>query len=493
MKMTYFTPPEEQLPAAPFMDLGDFDKVDMIESPPGLYGQEPPRAVNNRRLGILGVVSITYMYICAGPIGSEEVISSSGPLVGLLGFLFYALLIAFPYAYIVAELCSAFPEDGGFTVWVLNAFGPFWGFQVGYWSWIAGVLRGALVPGTLLDLITKFYKLEIKSAGLEYAIKMAIAIVLAVPTLLGTRAVSRLSILVMTLVLLFFSVFTVWALVKASDFDDLFEVRHEVTEYNPETKDLTLSGGTAIQWVTLINTLFYKYKGINNASVFGGEVQNPARSYSRAIAIIMLLIVATYVVPVTAGLVSDGLSWSMLDRNSFPFLAFSIGGSFLRGLIQVAACCASAGMFIAMLHVKAFMISGMAENRLVPELLGRRSNRFQSPTHAALLTLVLMLALLSVDFDDMLPMTNAYSAAAQLLIIATVVRLRRELPYIPRPTKVPGGIPVLCSIAVLPTFMFGYVTFYAFSSTVSAILMVAFFVPGVAYGVYRFHYRRALA
>ncbi|GMF18531.1 unnamed protein product [Phytophthora lilii] len=464
----------------------------MIEPSPSLYDRRQAMAVNHRRLGVVGIVSILYVYLCAGPIGSEAVISSSGPLVGLLAFILYALLVAFPFAYIVAELCSAFPEDGGFTVWVLNAFGPFWAFQVGYWSWIAGVLRGALMPGTLLDLITRYYNVEIKSSAVTYIIKAAIGIALAIPTLLGTRTVGRLSFVVAVVVILFFTVFSIWSIAESSDLNDLFQIRHEKIEYNADTRDVVMSGDVAIEWVTLLNTLFFKFKGINNASVFGGEVQNPAHSYARAIAFTCILILVTYVVPVTAGIVSDALPWFLLDRDSFPFFAYFVGGSVLRTLVQIATCCGSAGMCMAALHVKTFLVSGMAENRLVPKVLAKRHPRFQSPINAALLTLVLMLALINLDFDDMLTMTNAYSAGVQLVIIAAIIRLRKELPYIARPTKVPGGVPALYVIAVAPTFMFCYITFYAFYSTVSAIITVAFFVPGVGYAGYRFYYRRSL-
>lgn len=39
-------------------------------------------------------------------------------------------------------------------------------------------------------------------------------------------------------------------------------------------------------------------------------------------------------------------------------------------------------------------------------------------------------------------------------------------------------MPALYAIAVVPTFMFGYITFYACTSLLSAMLMLAFFVPG---------------
>ncbi|OWZ04316.1 hypothetical protein PHMEG_00023803 [Phytophthora megakarya] len=268
VNVTFYAPQQSTPPSNPLAGLGAFDKVDAIEPSPSLYDR---------------------------PIGSESVISSAGPLVGLFGFVLYALFVAFPFAYIVAELCSAFPEDGGFTVWVLNAFGPFWAFQVGYWSWIAGVLRGALMPGTLLGLLTRYYDIEIKSSTATYFIKAAIGIVLAIPTFLGTRTVARLSFVVAIVVTLFFTVFTIWAIVEASDFDDLVDVRREHIEFNASTHDVVTTGEVAIQWTTLLNTLFFKFKGINNASVFGGEVQNPAHSYARAIAFTSILILATYV------------------------------------------------------------------------------------------------------------------------------------------------------------------------------------------------------
>ncbi|KAL3663673.1 hypothetical protein V7S43_011088 [Phytophthora oleae] len=470
----------------PHVNITLYTGLDKAEASPSFHARGTI-AVNHRRLGVVGIVSTMYVYLCAGPIGSEEVISSAGPLVGLSGFLLYALFVAFPFAYIVAELCSAFPEDGGFTVWVLIAFGPFWAFQVGYLSWIAGVLRGALMPGALLELFTRYYNVEITSSVVSYVIKVAIGIALAIPAFLGTRTVGRLSFAVAAVVILFFTVFTAWAVATSTDLDDLFQIRHEQVVYNEDTRDVD------IHWTTFLNALFFKFKGMNNASVFGGEVQNPARSYSRAIAITCALLLMTYIVPMTAGIVSNGLPWIHFDRNSFPVFAYYVGGNFLCTLIQIASCCGTAGMCVAALHVMTFLVSGMAENQLVPKLFAKRGTKFHSPTNATLLTLVLMLALVALDFDSMLTVTNACSGAVQLVIIATVIKLRRELPYIARPTRMPGGVPVLYAVAVVPTFMFGYIAFYVFCSLTSAVLMAAFFVPGVAYAGYRFYYRRSLA
>ncbi|GAB9466207.1 hypothetical protein Gpo141_00003585 [Globisporangium polare] len=490
-KGSMYTPTmDETPPAGTFMDIGEFDKIDMILESPQLDSLSQPQYINHRVLGTLGVVAIAYLCSCGSPVGSEPVISSAGPLIGMAGFVFYPMLITVPYSYIIAEMCSAFPEDGGFTIWVLNAFGPFWGFQVGYWSWISSVLNGALLPGVLLKVITDFYQIEFESSFVAWVVKATIAVVLTIPALLGTKNVSRLSLLICMIVVVVFIVFTIWAYTVAVDFDDLFEIRHEVTLYNPATKDAELSGPIDIDWETYVNTLYWNYDGIIMLSVFGGEILNPARVYPRAIMITVLLMMFSYIIPMPAGLSSDELHWSMLTDDSYPLIAKDVGGSFLQGCIIVATVCSTAGMYVTTIYTEAFQISGMAENQLLPGFLASRSQRFQAPHVSVLITLLLSLPLVNLDFNDLLPMTNAFSAAVDLLVIASAFHLRNKLPYIPRPTKVPGGKWVLAAIAVLPTTIMGYITYEAFTHNLSALVILIFLIPGLAYGGYQFYRHR---
>lgn len=460
----------------------------ILESPH--FEDHTPVFTSHRVLGSLATTAITLLVCSGSPIGSEPVISSAGPLIGMAGFIFYPLLITIPFANIVAELCSAFPEDGGFTIWVFNAFGPFWGFQVGYWSLISSVLNGALLPGVIVKLFTDYYKTEIESAVAMWVIKAAIAVALTVPPLLGTVTVGRLSVLLCAVVFLSFLVFTIWAYSVATDFDDLFEIRHAITEYNPETRDVVLEGDIAVDWATLVNTLYWSYDGMVMISVFGGEILNPARVYPRAIMVTVMLMLVTYAVPMPAALSSDSIHWSLLTEDSYPLLASDIGGSFLQCLVVVAAVCANAGAFVTSTYTQAFQTAGMAEHVLLPEVLARRSERFQAPYVSVLVTLVLTLPLLSLEYEDLLPMTNAFSAAVNILVIATAFQLRRKLPYIPRPAKVPGGTVVLAAIAVLPTAIMCYITYEALTESLTALIILVSIVPGLAYGAYQLYRHR---
>lgn len=56
------------------------------------------------------------------------------------------LIWSIPEALVTAELATAFPEDSGYVAWVTAAFGPYWGFQEGFWSWWAACTPSLPLP-----------------------------------------------------------------------------------------------------------------------------------------------------------------------------------------------------------------------------------------------------------------------------------------------------------------------------------------------------------
>jgi len=84
---------------------------------------------NNRVLGVVSVTFVVYFNVCGGPFGSEEIVSSAGPLPGIIGVFCFALFWGLPVAAMTSELSSAFPDDGGYSLWVGEAFGKFCAFR----------------------------------------------------------------------------------------------------------------------------------------------------------------------------------------------------------------------------------------------------------------------------------------------------------------------------------------------------------------------------
>lgn len=384
----------------------------------------------------------------------------------------------------MAELCSIFPEDGGFAVWVLNAFGQFWGFQVGFWSWVSCIFTSAILPGMILSLFTNSLSWD-PSALTGYLFTALLAVVLASMTLLGTRSVSRITNFMMLIVFASFLIFTVWAYTEATDSDVLLQIRHESTVYNPQTNVVELSGPIDIEWAKFFYMLYFNFSGVHIASVFGGEVSNPARAYPRGITITMVLAVLTCLIPIPAALCSDVVSWVELDKNSYVYMGLQIGGSTLEALMVLASVCSFGGQYMGTLYAQSFMITGMAENELVPLRLSSRNATFNSPHVAIVGTALLSLALLNMGQSELIVLANTFSVAVELLIVATAIHLRTKLPFVARPTKVPGGVATLCAMAVLPTAMFIYMVITAVTLGSTAVIMGLIAVVGVVYGLFQ--------
>jgi hypothetical protein len=125
---------------------------------------------------------------------------------------------------------------------VLHAFGPFWAFQTGYWSWISGVIDNAIYPGLALATVTEVYG-DIGSSLAEYFIKAAIAVVLALPNLFGIEIVGNGMVAL--------SVFlAVWGVIKADDWRVFGEVRRSDIVYDANEDFVSMSGSIDVRSLT---------------------------------------------------------------------------------------------------------------------------------------------------------------------------------------------------------------------------------------------------
>ncbi|GLD97932.1 hypothetical protein PINS_up006629 [Pythium insidiosum] len=465
------------------------DRPDLLESSPSPLPSslklDPARFVRAERvLGLVGVVAITFMCGSGGPLGSESIVAEGGPLVALLGFLLYPLVVTVPYAAVITELCAAFPEDGGFTIWVMNAFGPFWSIQVGYWSWVAGVMSLAVYPGYVLDTCRRFMTVDIHHG--EYFVKAAIAVVLTLPSLAGTRLISRSTATLLAILVLSMTAYSLYGFshAHASDRSVLLQTRHRAS--NNTTSATDSSSSSPIRWVEILNSLYWNYEGFRMASVFGGQVRNPAGVYSRAIWIVVGLSVAMYVLPLVATVVSGSLAWQQFQQGAYERAALALGGTTLRVLVTASSFATCIGLFVSGLFACATEIAGMADNRLLPAAVATRNAQFQSPHVAISSTLVTALGLMLVDAATLLPVANTFSGLVAIMIFLSAIQIRRAMPYIPRPSRVPGGVATLVAASVVPVTTSAYITVRAcMTSTTSVLLILGFAAPPLLYAVLR--------
>ncbi|KAF1332227.1 Serine/threonine exchanger stet, partial [Globisporangium splendens] len=446
------------------------------------HGMSLPFAKEETRrvLTTISIVGVCYFAVSGGPIGSEYIVSAGGPLIGFISLLLFPFIWGVPIAFITAELSSTFPEDGGYTVWVLNAFGPFWAFQTGYWSWISGVIDNAIYPALAVATFTDAYG-SVGTAFEQYLLKAAIAIALALPNLFGIRIVGNGMAVLSLFVMVPFVVLSVWGAIRASDWGVFGEVRREDIVTDDDGNFVSMSGPISIDFSLLINTLFWNFNGAVSCSVFGAEVANPGKTYPRAMMISVVLIALSYLVPLFGATAYNSPHWTSWEEGSLSGVSQAIGGDFLANWIVFATFCSNTGMYIAELFCDSFQILGMAECGLAPKFLQNRNKRFDTPHNAIFASLVIILFLIKFEFEDILGMTNALSAFYQLLIIAAFIKLRFSHPHIERPYKVPGSISVLVMSVIIPCGLLVYISVDVFFTLVPALLVAGFVVAGFAY------------
>ena len=109
------------------------------------------RAGLRRELGLASLLAVVFFNVSGGPYGVEDAIASFGPGLTLVLLVLTPLIWSLPVSLAMAELAAALPEEGGYVAWVRRAFGPFWGFQVGWWSWINSFVDVAVYPALFAD------------------------------------------------------------------------------------------------------------------------------------------------------------------------------------------------------------------------------------------------------------------------------------------------------------------------------------------------------
>src|SRR5262249_44795386 len=138
---------------------------------------------------------------------------SFGPGLALLLLVVTPLVWSLPVSLAMAELASSIPDEGGYVVWVRRAFGPFWGFQVGWWSWLNSFVDVAVYPALFVDYLRCWWP-TMGSVG-RFMIALAFIWLLTALNLAGVRLTGHAAVALGVLALLPVALFTLVAGARA--------------------------------------------------------------------------------------------------------------------------------------------------------------------------------------------------------------------------------------------------------------------------------------
>lgn len=407
-----------------------------------------------RKLRLLTVVAVLFS-MSGGPFGMETMLPTSGPGMTLLLLVVIGPFVwGIPSILVVSELASAIPVEGGYYRWVQRALGRFWGFQVGWWLWLANLLDQALYPVFIVLVLDRFFLgdasshvIEIGSHSFEWlrwAICMAVIVPCTAINIRGVHWVGAIAIALDVLIVVPYLVFTALALaqVQHNPFLPLVPPGQEVMD--------TLGYGLLV--------VMWNYSGYESTAAASEEIENPSQSIRKGLFTSFPMEIAGYSIPVAAALMvrDDWRSWV---EGSFVDIARMLGeivpggGVILAFLITLSSVAGCLSIFNAGLMVGTRVQFAMAEDRLLPRSFARLHPRFDTPWIAILFNAVLYSILVNLPFQQLLTIEIWLVIPAYLLIFLSLWLLRLREPELPRPFRIPGGFWGLACVTVPPSVL----------------------------------------
>lgn len=376
------------------------------------------RANITPKLTILPLIALIFYDVSGGPFGVEDSVSTGGgPLLALLGFLLFPFIWSIPEALVTAELATSFPQNGGYVVWISAAFGPFWGFQEGFWKWFSGVMDNALYPVLFLDYLKRSFPVFSH-------------IFARIPALLGiTASLTYLNYRGLHIVGFSAVVLAVFSLCP-------FVVMTILSIPRIRPRKWLVVDYSMVNWRGYFNSMFWNLNYWDKASTLAGEVENPSKTFPKAMFGAVVLVVCSYLVPLLAGtgaLETDSSDWS---DGYFAEVGALIGGAWLKWWIQAAAAMSNMGLFEAEMSSDAYQLLGMSEMGMIPSVFASRS-KYGTPTFSILCSAIGVIFLSWMSFQEILEFLNFLYSIGMLLELAAFIKLRIKKPDLHRPYKVP--------------------------------------------------------
>src|SRR5258708_23837868 len=219
------------------------------------------------------------------------------------------------------------PVQGGFYRWVRGAFGDFRGFLAGWWNWTASFLLGSAYAVLFADYLG-FYFPQLTGRN-HYLVAGALIAVITYIKVRGIQMVGRISALLEIFVLLPVAVMTVMGLMqwKHNPFVPLV----------PPHKPLFQVFGVGLALGVWL------FSGYEQLSTVAEEVENPRRTFPRALALVVPLSMATYFLPTLPSLAALD-NWQTWHTDYFPVAARLIGAPFLGAWLALATMIANTAL-----------------------------------------------------------------------------------------------------------------------------------------------------
>src|SRR5216684_4460372 len=379
--------------------------------------------------------------VSGGTYGTEEIIHGAGYGRGILILLFLPVLWCLPTAFMIGELSSALPQEGGYYAWVRRGLGNFWGFQEAWLSLAASIFDMAIYP-TLFVFYLKQMSPWFGDGTHAILAGLFVVVTCAALNVAGIRVVGITSLWLFFLLSAPFAVIVMMAPFKVG----AFAASHAAST----STGLGLLGGVLVA--------MWNYMGWDNASTIAQEVERPQRTYPRAMLAAVVLVSLTYVLPFFAVYFTGVPASTFGSDGAWAEVAALVGGKvfgfeWLRFLIVLGGMMSALGMFNALVMSYSRLPLAMARDGMLPKVFGKTHSKTNAPWVAIIVCASCWAMCLGLGFKRLVTLDIMLYGLSLMLEFVTLVALRIREPELKCGFRVPGGLTGAISCGIFPLLL----------------------------------------
>ncbi|HEY8312489.1 MAG TPA: APC family permease [Gemmatimonadaceae bacterium] len=381
------------------------------------------------------LVFVMFFNVSGGAYSLEELVASTGAGLAIIILAVVPLVWSLPEVLIVGELASAVPEEGGYYRWVLRAFGEFWAFQNGWWTWLYSLVDMAIYP-VLLNTYLAYFIPDL-SRPVKWVIALAMIWGATLLNLRGVARVGRASMIAGCFVLFAF------ALLAIGSLPHVFHAPWQPMIAPGQHVASSLGVGLSIA--------LWNYVGWDNASTVEGEIVDASRSYPRALWRALPLVVAAYLIPLVPALAATRFTdW---HEGGWPQIAqIAIGGAgghFVAILVAIGGIVSAVALFNALLMSYSRIPFAMAVDGLLPKSIAR-VNSHDVPRNAVLVSAACYSIFSLAPFGELVVADVVLYSLALFVEFAALIHFRRREPELRGDFRIPVGTTGVVMLASMP-------------------------------------------
>ncbi|HSW68965.1 MAG TPA: APC family permease [Gammaproteobacteria bacterium] len=368
-------------------------------------------------------------------------------------FIFAGIVFLVPAALVSAELASSSSEESGIFHWTCRAFGEKTGFFAVWLQWISNLVWFPTILSFIAGMATYFFSPALAQSKI-YLVSVILGTfwILTLINLKGVKVSAKFAsfcatvglIIPMSLIILFA---LIWVLQG-----HLLQIHFTLGHLIPKFSDTQ-------NWISL-TAIMTAFLGIELSTVHVKDVENPQKSYPKALMISVLIILITMILgslSIAIVLPKDQINLvsGILQAFSTYFTAYHL--SWVMPILTIFIIIGTAGSIISWIISPARGLLQAAQHNFLPDFF-KKENKYGVASNLLIIQAVLV-SVFCLAFLLMPSVNGSYwlltALSTQLYILMYIIMfvtglvMRHKFPHLKRNFKIPGGKTGLWIVSLL--------------------------------------------